>query len=76
MYIVGTPRNTVTRSAATMASACSPSNFGSRVRHAPPAMAAFSPHGLAEGVEQRQPAEDHIPGAIGSRVSSVVARCC
>ena len=41
--MVGTPRNTVTRSSATIRSASSPSNFGSRVRQAPPAIAALSP---------------------------------
>ena len=31
--MVGTPRNTVTRSSAMIDSACSPSNFGSSVKH-------------------------------------------
>ena len=68
--MVGTPRNTVTRSLATMVSACSPSNFGSRVRHAPPAIAAFSPTVCPNEWNSGRPPKTTSPGAIGSRVSS------
>ena len=69
--MVGTPRKTVTRSSATIVSACSPSNFGSSVRQAPPAIAEFSPPVWPNEWNSGSPPKITSPGAIGNSVSIV-----
>ncbi len=72
MYIVGTPRKIVTRSSTMVRSASSPSNFGSRVRQAPPAIAAFSPQVWPKEWKSGSPPKITSPGPLGIKVSTVV----
>src|SRR5215213_7207220 len=72
MYMVGTPRNTVTRSFSMIESACSPSNLGSSVRHAPPAIAQFRPTVWPKEWKSGNPPKITSPGRIGNSVSMVV----
>ena len=59
----------MTLSRSNISTAFSGSKRGSSVRHAPAWMAELSPHGLPEGVEQRQRAEDDVLlGGLGERL--------
>ena len=70
MYIVGTPRKTVTRSAGHDRQRLLAVELRQQGQAGSAGHRRVQAHGLAEGVEQRQPAEDHVargPSAAGSR---------
>ena len=68
-YVAGAPCITVTPRSCRVRSAASASKRGSRTRQAPARTAALRPGGLAEGVGQRQPAQDDV---LGRQLQQVV----
>ena len=72
MYMVGTPRKTFTLSASQIRSACSGSNLGSRVMHAPEYIAQFIAQVCPNEWNSGSPPNRTSPGPLGISVSTEV----
>jgi hypothetical protein len=71
VYIVGTPRKTVTRSRTTTSRACRGSNLGRSVRHEPPATAVFSaqvcPNEWNSGNPPNSTSDSPLPNSVSTQ---------